>query len=263
MLLIGLTESGIVPSFLMHIEACRQGIPCKWVCSTRRTGIAGLPFQELHSHGPDHTLPLPPEETAEVWIVEDEITSGTTVKNLISQIQEHLAAPVFRIFSFADSRSAEQKEDFFHQFSGCGKRCLFHALASAAELCSSAPPDSICKAAACPADLLRSMAAQLGKAHLLRKQGGEHLLVVGESVSTAVLLVVAGIFECFHHVTLSPWSVDHVNITSRMDFAEYYLYNWQQMHRPVHLLHDQADRDAGERVRQQLELKGTTVNIFS
>ncbi len=260
MLLIGLTESGIVPSFLMHIEACRQGIPCDWVCSTRRTDIAGLPFQELHSHGPDHILPLPPEQAAEVWIVEDEITSGTTVKNLLRQIQEHLAAPVFRIFSFADSRSDEQKEDFFHQFSGCGKRYLFHALASAAELCSSAPLDSVCKAAAYPADLLRSMAAQLGKADLLRKKGGDHLLVVGEAVSTAALLVVAGVFRSFQHVTLSPWAVDHVNITSRMNFAEYYLYNWQNTDKPVHLLHDQA---VGERVRRHLELKGATVNIFS
>jgi hypothetical protein len=262
-LLIGLTESGIVPSFLMHIEACRHGIPCEWVCSTRRSDITGLPFQETHSHGPDHTLPLPPEQAAEVWIIEDEITTGTTVKNLISQLEKLMTAPVFRIFSFADSRSTSQKEEFFRQFSGSGKTYLFHALASAEELCSPDQPDSVCKAAAYPESLLHNIAAQLGQAHLLKKQHNGQLLVVGEAVSTAVLLAAAGVFQSFQHVTLSPWSVDHANITSRINFAEYYLYNWQHTDKPVHLLYDPADQDAGDRVRQHLERMGATVNIFS
>jgi hypothetical protein len=247
----------------MLLEACRQGIPCEWICSTRCTDIPGLRFQETHSHGPHHTLPLPQQQAAEVWIVEDEITSGATVKNLISQLQEHLAAPVFRIFSFADSRTTEQKQDFFRQFSG--KTYFFHSLAAAEELCSSALPDSVCKAAAYPQDLLNNIAAQLGKADLLKKQSGEHLLVIGEAVSTAALLAAAGVFQSFQHVTLSPWSVDHASITSRMDFAPhpYYLYNWRNRDRPVHLLYDSADQAVGEQVRRRLEQMGATVNMFS
>ncbi|MCI5167770.1 MAG: hypothetical protein D3903_17190 [Candidatus Electrothrix sp. GM3_4] len=49
-LLIGLTESGIVPSFLMYLEACRLKVPGRWICSTRRPCASGIAFQETHSH---------------------------------------------------------------------------------------------------------------------------------------------------------------------------------------------------------------------
>ncbi len=265
-LLIGLTESGIVPSFLMYLEACRQAISCEWICSTRCTHVAGIPFEEVHSHGPHHLLPLPQNQAAEVWIVEDEITSGTTVQNLISQIQDYLAAPIIRIFSFADSRSAAQKEHFVEQFSKLGRTYLFHSLASAIDLCSARP--ELCNQAAADFEayskpLLHKIADQLNKKHLLGEQYGEHLFVIGEAVSTAVLLVAAGVFNSFQHITLSPWAVDCININSRIQFTNYYLYNYQGIARPVHLFHNPADQEVGEKVKTYFEEMNITVELFS
>ena len=207
---------------------------------------------------------MPTSQAAEIWIIEDEITSGTTVKNLISQIQDYLSAPIFRIFSFADSRSPAQKENFFKQFRNTGRIYLFHALASATELCASA--SEFCQPqgnlADYPAQLVQQIADQLQKTHLLEEPSGEHLFVIGEAVSTAVLLVAAGVFSSFQHITLSPWSIDCINITSRIQFANYYLYNYQDISSSVHLIHNPDDHAVGAQVKQHFEELKIPVELF-
>ncbi|MCW5199453.1 phosphoribosyltransferase domain-containing protein [Desulfobulbus sp. F1] len=268
-LLIGLTESGIVPSFLMYMEALRRKISCKWVCSTRRVGVSGIPFQEIHSHGPHHILPLPEGHPEEIWIVEDEITSGTTVKNLLNQMQKHVSAKIFRIFSFADSRSQQQKDNFFRLVDCSEKTYLFHSAASlvgiqgsAAEYCKKIESSNKTMAYY-HKNMIENVASELNKQHIIKKHYGEHLFVIGEAISTAVFLVAARVFSSFQHITLSPWTVDTIHIKSRVNFCNYFLYNYQRMKSPVHLLYDPTDHEIGNKVKDHLEKTGMNVEEFA
>ncbi|MBF0199720.1 MAG: phosphoribosyltransferase domain-containing protein [Desulfamplus sp.] len=113
-LIVGLTESGIIPAFLMYREAIIRSMKGKsrrphLVYSTRRS-IPGIPFNEIHSHGPDHILPINGGGFDELWIVEDEITSGNTVMNLMTELQNHMKIKRVRVFAFTDFRNDVQKE---------------------------------------------------------------------------------------------------------------------------------------------------------
>lgn len=274
-LLIGLTESGIVPSFLMYMEACRLAVPCRWICSTRRSCASGIVFQETHSHSPNHTLPIPQcrfAEFAEIWIVEDEITTGSTVKNLLRQIKGHVPAEIFRIFSLVDFRSEKQQKEFFHPPNENKKAHLFHTAVSFSEIEGDAPehgnnfePQNT-QAVCYPDAVLQKSAAECGlrshRSHRIPVNGCADgtLLVIGETVRTAAHLVAAGMFRSFQHITLSPWLVDDVSIKSRISLhKDHYLYNKQESQGPVYLLHDPTDHVTGNAIKKQLEEQGIPV----
>ncbi|MBF0573435.1 MAG: phosphoribosyltransferase domain-containing protein [Desulfamplus sp.] len=141
-LIIGLTESGIIPALLMYIEAISQNINTSILYSTRRPS-AGIPFKESHSHGPNHILPLLTfNQTSslehnvfkedfkfqEIWIVEDEITSGNTVYNLMTQLSQYLQVSRMRVFAFADFRDSQQKSDFHVKTALNNIECTIHTL---------------------------------------------------------------------------------------------------------------------------------------
>ena len=124
-LIVGLTESGIIPAFLMHLESRKKDLNTHLIYSTRRP-VDGIAFNESHSHGPNHVLPLVDAMFKEIWIVEDEITSGNTVMNLIFQLRTHMPIDRVRIFAFADFRNREQKTALISRTSERNIRCSVH-----------------------------------------------------------------------------------------------------------------------------------------
>ncbi|MCI5150671.1 MAG: hypothetical protein D3916_15025 [Candidatus Electrothrix sp. MAN1_4] len=272
-LLIGLTESGIVPSFLMYLEACQLAVPCKWICSTRQPCSDGIAFQETHSHSPNHTLPIPQGHFSEVWIVEDEITTGRTVQSLLQQLLGHVAAQVFRIFSLVDFRSEQQRNDFLPLLEDQAETYFFHT-AFSPEKKEDEAVESSCllneHAEKDPApiqyseQLFRQSAQALGLEwnQIPTDTADATLLVLGEAVHTAMLLVAARKFKDFQHITLSPWQVDECSIRSRIDLpGNHYLYNatTQDIRSPVFLLHDPADEVMSNNVHSRLEEQGIPV----
>jgi hypothetical protein len=279
-LLIGLTESGIVPSFLMYLEACRLSVQCRWICSTRRPCSCGIAFQETHSHGPNHTLPIPEDNFSEIWIVEDEITTGRTVQSLLKQLRGHVTSKVFRIFSLMDFRSEQQRKNFQSFLKKQAKAYFFHTAFSSAGIqnrqeelpCN--PNEFIKKnqpSVRYPEQLFRQSVQACGLQwnQLPANAANATLLVLGEAVHTAVLLVAAGKFRSFQHITLSPWLVDNQSIESRTDLpGNYYLYNTtmqDHLRSPIFLLHDPADQAMSSRVHSELEEQGIPVQqlLFS
>ena len=268
-LLIGLTESGIVPSFLMYLEACRLKIPCRWICSTRREGESGILFEETHSHSPNHTLPIPQADFSEVWIVEDEITTGRTIQNLLHQLRGHVAAQVFRIFSLVDFRSEQQRKSspLLHDQT---KTYLFHTAVHLSDMQSEITEYLIGLTGknTYPSRYPEYLFPQLTPSCDLRwnkippNSAGATLLVLGEAVHTAVLLVAARKFQAFQHITLSPWQVDAGSIRSRIDLpGNHYLYNMtaQDIQSPVFLLHNPTDQVMSSKVHRELEEQGIAV----
>jgi len=126
-LIVGLTESGIIPAFLMYMETLRRNLNTHILYSTRRP-LSGISFKERHSHGPDHILPLPDCTIREIWIVEDEITTGNTVYHLMVQLCAYLNISRVRIFAFADFRESGQKSELYLKTAYNNIECTVHTL---------------------------------------------------------------------------------------------------------------------------------------
>ena len=109
---VGLSESGIVPSFAMWSAA--KGLfrsdQIQWFV-TSRTNKLGPSFLESHSHAPVHFVPLDLVSYAcdEIWVVEDELTTGKTIENLLECLMRVMDFSVVRVFSLLDYRGHSER----------------------------------------------------------------------------------------------------------------------------------------------------------
>ncbi len=290
-LIAGLTESGIIPAFLMYLESSKRQMNTHLVYSTRRP-ISGIAFNEIHSHGPDHVLPLAARHFKEVWIVEDEITSGNTVLNLIFQLHNHMEIERVRVFAFADFRNSEQKTILSSRTAKNNICCTVHIPAIFQKENNRVNEDTplvlndIMNKGAVPDNqgsyidkfidnklYLQTKRPALGvnSGNLLDAAfwkipvefSGGTLLTVGESVDIAACLVWANESLSFQQISLSPWKVDNKSIFSKMTFADkYYLYNYENLKEPVFILCDPIDKEIEIEVIEKLQAHGICVKPF-
>ncbi|MGK7904412.1 MAG: phosphoribosyltransferase domain-containing protein [Hormoscilla sp.] len=274
-LIIGLTESGIIPSALMHQVVRERDISAGWICSTRRRA-SGIRFIESHSHGPHHTLPLPQFSPSQLWFVEDEITTGRTILNLALHLSALLHVRQMRLFAIADRRSSAQIAQFE---SILADRDILFSSQTLIRL----PPDLQYRAQ----DLLHEdiiisedlivkeltesqwhlpeqRAALNAQLHLLPNLPNNlegSLLAIGEAIDLALRMVRVNRKLSFQHITLSPWRVDGINIHHRLDICDkYYLYNYKQLKSPIYLLYDPDDEPIALAAKKKLSQAGFTVN---
>ncbi|MBF0203494.1 MAG: phosphoribosyltransferase domain-containing protein [Desulfamplus sp.] len=272
-LIIGLTESGIIPALLMYLETLGRDLNTSILYSTRRP-LSGIAFKETHSHGPDHILPLPDCKISEIWIVEDEITSGNTVCNLMVQLCEYLDISRVRIFAFADFRDSQQKSDFALKTAQDNIKCDVHTLSHISDF--TRQNEKMIKSenqkinhASDRRFLNKHLNTKhsLETEHFLKREALENwnlpekrpslamksgdfldvnswklppeiskgtILVIGESVDLAACFALANEDIMFQQISLSPWKVDNKSIFSRMSFAgKYYLYNYERLKDPA------------------------------
>ncbi len=273
-LVIGLAESGIVPSALFHQLLREEGVQAQWVCSTRRASH-GIRFAESHSHSPDHILPLPGRPPSELWFVEDEITTGRTILHLALNLCRVVDVWRVRIFSIADTRSSENIAKFnsileeFH---------IEHSSHAMIQIRNSSDPARTAQGSLIEQGLHDHQARVCGQ----KAESGWHfpgqrpalnnqldvdldiyhniqgcILVVGEAIDIGLRLVQMNPNLSFRHVTLSPWVIDGENIFSRLDIGEnYYLYNFHDLESQLYLLYDPMDRQIGMEVEKRLAEKG-------
>ncbi|MFP4349909.1 MAG: phosphoribosyltransferase domain-containing protein [Desulfococcaceae bacterium] len=287
-LIIGLAESGIIPSALFHQILGKMDIQAEWICSTRRPAC-GIRFVESHSHGPEHILPFPPGRSGELWFVEDEITTGRTLLHLSISLCRRLHLKRVRYFAFLDTRAPHHHIRFRALLGKQGIVFSTHTLFPAV------PPSW--KAVVEPGDEKDSFPAiESADAVISHKPGiGWHLprlrpglrnqpppgvrpeprnisgprrltgslLAVGEAVDLALPLVQVNPDLHLRHITLSPWEIDGKYIFNRMDIpGGYYLYNPQSLCPPLHLLYDPIDASVGEAAAGLLSEAGYAVDIL-
>ncbi len=277
-LVIGLAESGIIPSALCHQILRDAGIPARWICSTRRPA-RGVAFTESHSHAPDQTLPLPAEPPSAFWFVEDEITTGRTVRRLARRLCEITGVRRVKIFAFADLRGPEATREFDANLSGAGLRFSIHPLVRMREPApaggSRPAPEPLSDRPSAPRGetdprrwhfpRLRPALGALADPPSIPFDGplSGSLLVVGEAVDLGLALVRQNPDLAFCHVTLSPWQVDGVHIHRRLDIpGGYYLYNPHTLTPPLFILADPADSAVGRAVRQKLAEAGLSAEFL-
>lgn len=117
-LVVGMAESALILSWAL---AARLGKETELRFTTRedRGAEGARAFLEPHSHGPLHALALPPGRSyARVVIVEDELTSGATLRNLLLAIRD--VAPLCRVVALSDRRPPEGRERLRDELAGLG-----------------------------------------------------------------------------------------------------------------------------------------------
>lgn len=273
-LIIGLAESGIIPSALFHQILREKNYQAGWICSTRRPA-SGIYFSESHSHGPDHIIPLPKCRPSELCFVEDEITTGRTLLNLSLRLCSHLNLSKVRFFAFADTRTQAHKDQFQSILNAHGMTFSTHTLIQPKR---SANGDKD-RNGELKTNILHDNHAVVSKAYkesdwhfpwqrpALKKQSNIQIsfprnlkgsiLAVGEAVDMGLQLVQANPGLKLHHITLSPWKIDGRHIINRLDICgKYYLYNYHSLASPIYILNDPIDNETGAEALEILRQKG-------
>lgn len=203
--ILGLAESGIIPSFAVKIACEQRGIRCNWSCSSR-INTGGLTFNEPHSHAPKHFLSpdLLHNIGHELWVVEDEITTGRTLQNLLERVYDLSGIRRCRIFTLMD---AMRFYDLVRFRTFCRRQGWCVSIHSVIRSFNARTESRVSVSSNHPNDLNRHYA-------------------IGEAIASALPALLSGKIKQIHQVTLSPWVVDGRHIRSRHDFGEgYFLYN--------------------------------------
>ncbi len=279
-LVIGLAESGIIPSAILHGILREKGTNARWICSTRRK-TAGIKFTESHSHAPDHILPVPLNSPGELWFMEDEITTGRTLLCLAISLCDYLNVNKIRIFSLADVRDDTSRLCFAKILKSRKIQFELHSLFPMN--CSHKKNDckllvddlpgmdkSIIAEENAGADekwhfpkFRPALKSQLNTNFYMKNKITGSVLAVGEAVDIGFRMICKNPDLKMRHVTLSPWKIDGVNIVNRLDIQnEYYLYNIHTLRSPLHILSDPVDRDISFELSRLLAVRGYDIRYL-
>lgn len=257
-LVMGLAESSLLLAWWLTYTL---SVPTHLCLTSRHSG--GHPdernFTEPHSHAPRHFFQLPPQQHyTQVLIVEDELTTGTTVKHLINALRD--VATTFYVLSLCDLRTPAQKADMHHELENLQVDIIDLST------CQQVQPLPIQKY---PKDVSSFTGLQLQYHWSLHPP--DTLYVFGECIIVALgfwLSQSPTTRPYLRHVTRSPWEVDHQFIESRVDLTDnevpYYLYNWEQPSKPRQalIISDFSTRAAANQLAAFLTQQSVAVDII-
>ena len=133
-LVIGFAETATAMGHAVH--NCFSG-DVQYVHTTRDTvedSAFAFEFKEEHSHATEQLFYLQKEEwikeARDIIVVDDEVTTGKTIRNIIEQIEKHYPGKRYHVFTFLDWRNESNREAYK---SYCQERQLniqFHSLIS-------------------------------------------------------------------------------------------------------------------------------------
>lgn len=241
-LVVGLTEASLILAWQLSLHL----LPLPDLCFTTREKDRhprAHPFQEPHSHGPAHWIAVAPGKTYDrIVIIEDEVTTGTTITNLSLALRTY--SDRFDILTLMDMRSKEHRDIMERQYAA---HDLSGTLSSLSHLPTPPLPepgtyrclplDQTFNPHQRPPDAYARVLGTL--AHLWQSQPIGAIYMIGECVDVPMAFCASLPLEHrppLQHVTLSPWVVDGQGIRTRVDFINrrrngvagdaYYLYNW-------------------------------------
>lgn len=239
-LLIGMTESALLLSWFL---AARLGdeVDLRFTTREHRQGVRNNAagevhtFLEPHSHGPVHSLSLPSGRTyPRVVIVEDELTTGATLRNLLLSIVN--VADRYHVVTLSDRRPESLRERLHEEMDGLGIELRVLDLSNEECLPGQENPDGTTPSPrnpfGRPGEVLNSSLDDLSRRWRSLRPGG--LYAIGECVDVALAVwesFPASERPAFRHVTRSPWLVNGGAVASRLDLIappapRHFLYNW-------------------------------------
>jgi hypothetical protein len=236
-LVVGLTESSLIMAWGL---AAALGNCADLTFTTRehRSFRSCRRFKEPHSHGPFHMIALDEARSyRHVVIMEDEITSGTTLMNLIVALAG--VSQRFTVLALRDYREAVHRESWRKGFEGAaldvkvvelaGRKIRVNAL-QAGEADNGAT--RLNPFGRSPSHFRKAFVEL--SANWDRYRPGT-IYAVGECLDVPLAFLTTLPLKDrprLRHVTRSPWLVDGGAIRSRVDIsggrqtAAHYAYNW-------------------------------------
>ena len=264
-LVIGMTESSLLLAFWMALWQ-QTPVDLRFTSRKLRQGEAHrIAFQEPHSHGPQHYLALERgRRYAQIVVVEDELTTGATLRNLILAL-EGVAQRVW-VATLRDMRAPAVRDELRAEL---GARGVQLEVISLDEMGFNLP-DEIAP--------LRPRFNPFGRAETDRRaaqielerqwQNFEPTLVfmIGECVDIALqwwLALPAESRPELRQITRSPWKVDGAAVQSAQVFAaanqqsRYFLYNFEpQVGERALWMCENSNASVGALVSEWLESRG-------
>ena len=233
-LVIGMTESSLLLAFWMALWQ-QKPVDLRFTSRKIRAGNARkIAFREPHSHGPQHYLALERGANyAQIVIIEDELTTGATLRNLITALAD-VSARVF-VATLRDMRPQPLRDELTAAMKTRGLDVQVIAL-------DELSPDFPLEVTPfCPhfnpfgrAAIDREKA--LGELETQWKNFAPGAIyMIGECVDIALRWWLQLPVEArpeLRQITRSPWVVDGVAVVSRQVFAapnqgsRYFLYNF-------------------------------------
>ncbi len=232
-LVIGMTESSLLLAFFM---ARWQQKPVDLRFSSRevRNGEEKRAFREPHSHGPQHYLALAPGCTyAQIIIIEDELTTGATLRNLILSLAG--VAPRVFVATLRDLRPQELRDDLTRDVNNAGMELEVLSMESLAW-----KPDEKLTPLSPVFNPFGRFEADRGAAmDKLERAYSEHapsaIYMVGECVDIALqfwLQLPPDTRPEMRQITRSPWVIDQKVVHNAHCFpgdgtcSRYFIYNY-------------------------------------
>ena len=262
-LVVGMAESALLLSWFL---ASRLGGDAELRFTTRERRGAGecRTFLEPHSHGPVHSLALPPGRSyGRVVIVEDELTSGSTLRNLLLAIRD--AAPHHHVVALSDLRPPGTRRRLEEEMARFGVALSVLDLSESADYsnpgntCAPPPRNPFGR----PREVFEGTVEALRRR--CRSMRPEVLYTIGECVDVAMAAWEALPSEerpVFRHVTRSPWLVDGRVVKSRLDLwappvPHHFLYNSEErLPRRSLLVGERSTAPVAEKLREFLLSRG-------
>ena len=233
-LVIGMTESSLLLAFWMALWQ-QKPVDLRFTSRVIRNGDAHfIDFREPHSHGPQHYLALEKgARYAQIVIIEDELTTGATLRNLILAL-DGVANRVF-VATIRDMRTPELRDELQAEMRARGVELEVISL----DTLSANLPVEVAP--------LRPHFNPFGRADCDRKTALCELETQWKSFAPGAITMIG---ECvdialswwlqlpvesrpdLRQITRSPWVVDGVAVVSRQVFAapdqdsRYFLYNF-------------------------------------
>ena len=237
-LVVGMTESSLLLAFWMALWQ-QTPVDLRFTSRKIRAGEARrIAFREPHSHGPQHYLALEADaKYAQIVIIEDELTTGATLRNLILALRG-VSHRVF-VATLCDLRPPHLRDELQSEMRARGVELQVVALdALNLDLPTNVAPLR---------PQFRPQFNPFGRADLDRRGAGDELqlqwhnfapdqiYLIGECVDIALnwwLQLPVSRRPELRQITRSPWQVDGAAIRSRAVFAapnqssRYFLYNF-------------------------------------
>jgi adenine/guanine phosphoribosyltransferase-like PRPP-binding protein len=235
-LVIGMTESSLLLAFFM---ARWQQKPVDLRFTTRKSRETSghvIAFREPHSHGPQHFLALEVDRRyAQIVIIEDELTTGATLRNLILALRE-VSNRVF-VATLRDLRPPEMRVELEMEMRNAGTELEVLSMESLVWT-----EDAVVEAPVAPHfnPFGRTEDALQGALTALRDElqsfQPDGLFMIGECVDVALRLWLQ-LPETdripLRQITRSPWKIDGESVNSVTKFpaiggsSNYFLYNFE------------------------------------
>lgn len=234
-LVIGMTESSLLLAFFMA-RWQQKPVDLRFTSRKIRAGESKRSFREPHSHGPQHFLALEAgKRYAQIIIIEDELTTGATLRNLILALSE--VSPRVFVATLRDLRPQNLRDELRNEMKSAGVELEVLSLESVAWETSEdvAPLCPLFNPFGRLENDRRAALAKLEQYYAEFSPGA--IYMIGECVDIALqfwLHLTPAARPELRQVTRSPWKIDGEIILRAHSFpgdgsgSRYFFYNFER-----------------------------------